>query len=206
MVITFDDGYKNNVTNALPILQKYEIPATIFLASGYIGKNDSFPWLDSVDNNALPDDTLPMNWEEAEELQKAGMEIGSHTSYHKFLPYLEKNEIEGEILKSKELIEDNLSVSPISFALPFSYPVSHRAWPAFKKLLASTLDKNGFTSCCTMLRGHIPNNGDHFFLKRIPIGRFDDLEFFRIKLDGYYSWTRAPQYMYQKFFKKYTIV
>ncbi len=44
VVITFDDGYKDNFTNAYPILKKYNIPATIFLTTGYIGKDELFWW------------------------------------------------------------------------------------------------------------------------------------------------------------------
>jgi peptidoglycan/xylan/chitin deacetylase (PgdA/CDA1 family) len=43
-LITFDDGYHDNLTNALPILKKYNYPAIIFLASGFIGKNKGFYW------------------------------------------------------------------------------------------------------------------------------------------------------------------
>lgn len=43
-LITFDDGYLDNFTNAFPILQKYNLPAIIFLASGYISSNLPFYW------------------------------------------------------------------------------------------------------------------------------------------------------------------
>ena len=44
VVLTFDDGYADNFINALPILEKYKIPATIFVCSCNIGKSDNFWW------------------------------------------------------------------------------------------------------------------------------------------------------------------
>ena len=45
VVITFDDGYKTFLLNAWPVLQKYNLPTTVFVAVDYLGKNKSFPWL-----------------------------------------------------------------------------------------------------------------------------------------------------------------
>lgn len=48
VVITFDDGYKNNYENAFPILQKYNVPAIVFLATDYIA-NDKWLWVDKIE-------------------------------------------------------------------------------------------------------------------------------------------------------------
>jgi peptidoglycan/xylan/chitin deacetylase (PgdA/CDA1 family) len=44
VVITFDDGYADNLINALPVLEKYKIPATMFITSGMVGQDKEFWW------------------------------------------------------------------------------------------------------------------------------------------------------------------
>ncbi|MDO8954862.1 MAG: polysaccharide deacetylase family protein [Gammaproteobacteria bacterium] len=48
LALTFDDGYRNNLTSALPILRKFKAPATIFLCTGNITKQEPF-WFDRLD-------------------------------------------------------------------------------------------------------------------------------------------------------------
>lgn len=203
VVITFDDGYKNTFSNAYPILEKYKMPATVFLAAGYIGSKGLFPWLESFRGSSCFEDLSPMNWEEVIELHNSNIEIGSHTFYHKFLPRINRNEIEEEVLKSQSVIAEKIGTIARSFALPFSFPIKHRSWPTFRKVLLEALEKGGYTSCCTMLRGHITLKSPPFFLKRIPVVKYDNLKSFRAKLLGCYTWTRIPQYIFQALFKKY---
>jgi len=47
MVITFDDGYRDNYLNAFPVLKKYKAPATIFLTSDFID-NEDLIWMDKI--------------------------------------------------------------------------------------------------------------------------------------------------------------
>jgi peptidoglycan/xylan/chitin deacetylase (PgdA/CDA1 family) len=58
VVVTFDDGYANNFYNAKPLLERYRVPATVFVASGYIGQEREF-WWDELDRIFLQPGTLP---------------------------------------------------------------------------------------------------------------------------------------------------
>jgi peptidoglycan/xylan/chitin deacetylase (PgdA/CDA1 family) len=56
--VTFDDGYLDNLTHAKPLLQEFEIPATVFVTTGYIGHDGEF-WWDALEKVFLHTDPLP---------------------------------------------------------------------------------------------------------------------------------------------------
>jgi peptidoglycan/xylan/chitin deacetylase (PgdA/CDA1 family) len=58
VVVTFDDGYADNLYNAKPALERYEIPATVFVTTGYVGRNREF-WWDQLERLLLQPSTLP---------------------------------------------------------------------------------------------------------------------------------------------------
>jgi peptidoglycan/xylan/chitin deacetylase (PgdA/CDA1 family) len=102
--ITFDDGYIDNYKYALPILQKYNVPAMFFINPNIIDlQYESF-----------------MSWKEIIEI--ANMEFiqfGSHGLSHLPLSVLQKKDIEIEISKSKTILENRLKKDIIFFAFPF---------------------------------------------------------------------------------------
>jgi len=202
VAVTFDDGYRDTYTNAFPIMRRYDIPATVFLAASFIGQSGPFPWLELI-HKPYADARYPLNWGQVRELRAAGIEMGSHTFTHCFLPGANKERIFYELSKSQECIKNNLNEDINLFALPYSFPIIHRTWPSFQKELIELLREKSYRCCATMLRGHVTSRDNPFTLNRIPMGIYDDIKLFQAKLRGCYAWSRLPQQIYQSLFKKY---
>jgi len=60
VVITFDDGYADNLIHAKPLLKQYDVPATVFVTTGYIGQRREF-WWDELERLLLQPNTLPQS-------------------------------------------------------------------------------------------------------------------------------------------------
>jgi peptidoglycan/xylan/chitin deacetylase (PgdA/CDA1 family) len=109
VLVTLDDGYKDNYTTAWPILQRYEIPAVLFVATGFV--DAKIPLYAAM----LP----ALSWGEIRELHSSGMiEIGAHTRTHIRLSEVEAEVARRTIVDSKADLEDALGVSVQSFCYP----------------------------------------------------------------------------------------
>ena len=163
VVITIDDGYKATFTLAYPVLKKYNFPATLFLYTDFIEKNN-----------------YSLTWEEIREMTKNNIEIGSHTLSHCNLLRYKENEsydryisrIKKEIFLSKEILESKIG-SKIKF---FAYP--YGVYSPIVKNLVIQADYKGILNANSMNNN---SNADPFSLNRqiIPSPRSLD-SFIRI--------------------------
>jgi peptidoglycan/xylan/chitin deacetylase (PgdA/CDA1 family) len=79
-VITFDDGYADNLHNAKPLLERYDVPATVFVSTGYVKSQREF-WQDELDKIFLQPGRLPDILQLAVDGQSYRWELGAASAY-----------------------------------------------------------------------------------------------------------------------------
>ena len=163
--ISFDDGFMNCLTNALPILKALDCPAAFFIQTNLIGidAGNKFELLMSFSRHAgYPGPVELLNWESCRELLSVGMTIGSHTASHAILLELDEASALEELKGSKAVIERKLGIQCRHFACPWGVPGVH-----FRKnrdpMLAA---KAGYATFLTNTRGLNRPGDDLFSIRR----------------------------------------
>ena len=111
VVLTFDDGYASVADVAWPLLRERGWPAVLYACSGYLSGTGRFPW-DAGDAAPL------LTAAALRDLHADGMEVGSHTVTHRWLPHLDAGEVRAEVTDSKAALEDLLGAPVPSFSYP----------------------------------------------------------------------------------------
>jgi peptidoglycan/xylan/chitin deacetylase (PgdA/CDA1 family) len=114
VLITFDDGYRDNLANAVPILERYGYPAVLFVPIGYLGGRRPLPHDEHLAVRGIVNPTL--DWSELAELERAGVRVESHGIGHRPLADLEVDEAAREITLSKLRLEEALGRPVRAFA------------------------------------------------------------------------------------------
>jgi peptidoglycan/xylan/chitin deacetylase (PgdA/CDA1 family) len=115
VVLTFDDGFADFHTTALPILSQHRLRATLYVTTGYVGGTGR--WLADCDEQ----DRQMIGWSQLREVAAEGVEIGAHSHTHPQLDRLDTTRLAAEIRRPKVLLEDRLGLPVNSFAYPFGY-------------------------------------------------------------------------------------
>lgn len=188
VVLTFDDGYADFYSEAFPILCQHDYTATVFLSTGFIGKEARrFTGKYFSGEPAL-------TWNQVQELSNYGIEFGSHTVTHPQLCELSVPDVERELRYSKSQIEDSVGIAVTQFSYPLAFPRHRRD---FTDALERLLSENGYLAgVCTTI-GTATNRSNPHFLERLPVNSLDDDALLAAKLTGSYNWLRHPQNLYK---------
>ncbi|MHC4870590.1 MAG: glycosyltransferase [Planctomycetota bacterium] len=168
-VVTFDDGYSDMLTDALPVLNEFNAVGTLYLPAKLIESNGMIERYKDDNSSRL------LSWKECAKLADSGWEIGSHSMTHPALPDLSDDQLLYEINESKILIEQQLEVKVNSFAFP-SGKLSRESF--------AVLRESGYTSAVTVWPGSNTSEADRFVLSRTEISGDDTFADFVVKLKG----------------------
>lgn len=158
--ITFDDGYRDDLTVAAPLLLKYRVPATFFVVTGHVDTGRPFPW----DGGAGSRNPV-LTWDEVRELSSLGFDIGAHTVHHVNLGEVGLETARAEVTGSKARIEEILGRETTLFA----YPFGGRAF--IRGEVRALAREAGFHCCCNGFGGKVLSGSDPFSLDRAPMYR-----------------------------------
>jgi peptidoglycan/xylan/chitin deacetylase (PgdA/CDA1 family) len=149
VLVTFDDGFADLATTALPVLERYGIVATAFVISGRIGTRGG-------------GSDAALSWEQLHELRANGIQIGSHGQTHRALDCLPPREAEDEVRSSKRRLEEGLGTEVVSFAYPYGYSSAR---------IRRAVQAAGYSSACAVKNALSHRDDDLFALARVLIER-----------------------------------
>jgi peptidoglycan/xylan/chitin deacetylase (PgdA/CDA1 family) len=165
--ITFDDGYLNNLSNALPSLTKHGFSSTCYALSGLLGKTNVWDLEAGIAQTALMNEAQLRQW------VFAGQEVGSHTRQHIDLTVNDQNKCRLEIALGKNELESIVKTPVQHFCYPYGrYQPEH----------IGMVDALGFVTATTTQRSRCHPEMDMLQLPRVPILRSTSLPVFWLKI------------------------
>lgn len=149
IVITFDDGFADTLEAAAPMLSAYDMPATVYVTSGFVGGRS-------------PGGDRMLSWSGVTELAGLGHEIGAHSVNHPELDTLSPSVVWYEVTHCRVAIEQQLGQPIHTFAYPHGY-----SSPAVRRFVANA----GYRSACSVKNALSPYDDPPFTISRLTVTR-----------------------------------
>jgi peptidoglycan/xylan/chitin deacetylase (PgdA/CDA1 family) len=163
VVLTFDDGCERFQTTAIPILKKYNIPATIYPVCGYLGTVASWPKINNPDLRLISEENL-------KGIALFGIDVGGHTVNHIKLSEVELRIAKSEIVGCKEHLERIIEKKLHSFSYPHG---------SYNNDIVQLVSKSGFECAVTCKADFIYGEEDLFQLPRKYVTYTDTIYSFK---------------------------
>lgn len=170
--ITFDDGYLNNLTNALPVLARHGFSSTCYVVSGLLGQTNIWDEKIGIAQTPLMDKDQLRQW------AAGGQELASHTHRHINLQTSADDESTADIRNGKAALEAITGQA----ADHFCYPYGH-----FEARHVGMAADAGFVTATTTQRSRCQQGTDLMQLPRVPVVRSTSLPVFWLKIATAYE-------------------
>jgi peptidoglycan/xylan/chitin deacetylase (PgdA/CDA1 family) len=175
--VTFDDGFSHTLSRVLPELTSRNIPVTVFVPTGSLGKRPG--WLEPGDKHG--GDELVLNAEQLKEMaQNPLVSIGSHCVTHSPLTDLSEGVAGDEITQSKVTLENILGQAVTSLSFPHG---------AFTERHIEQARLAGYTRVFSIVPIQPRVGSREYVIGRVRVDPADWLSEFQLKVVGAYRWT-----------------
>jgi len=182
VILTFDDGFADFFTDALPVLKRYNFTATLYITTAFMDGTSRWMRRERETTRRM------LNWHQVREIAANGIECGAHTHTHPQLDTLSTRAARNEMARSKRLLEEHLTEAVYSFAYPYGYQTAR---------LRQAAREIGFTSACAVRHAQSSITDDAFRLARLMVHAGTDLNTFAALLsDAHASPLSAARSLY----------
>ncbi|MFQ5994994.1 MAG: polysaccharide deacetylase family protein [Acidiferrobacterales bacterium] len=172
VMLTFDDGYEDNLEKLLPLLDEHDAKAVVFVLGDRTMTNNAWDMAQGEPEARLMNDT------QVRACHTSGrIEIGSHGLLHRRFPKLEAVEVEREVVDSKHVLEDLISDEVVSFAYPYG---------EYGQREVAAVRNAGYRFGIGTSNGPMRMIDDLYRIRRIPIFARTSRAAFWKKTSGYY--------------------
>jgi methionyl-tRNA formyltransferase len=175
LAVSFDDGYLDNFEHAAPILLKHQVPCTFFISTDKISANAPF----DHDLRALGFGLDNMSWAQVQQMQRWGLQFGSHTRSHVNLAEVRDDVAYAELQGSLDDIRTRLGQQDVFIAFPYGRKqhITSERIDMIKSL--------GYGACFSAYGGLNTRAIDRFNIKRIGVNWAFDLPALQARTRGW---------------------
>ncbi len=197
VLITFDDGYADFYSQALPIARQYGIKLNVFVCTGLVEGNNAviYPQIPAharEHQEVFPELWRALNWNEIRQMNAEGVGIGFHGHSHRKLAQMTIEEITLEFEQGLNLYTRETNHQMKHFAFP------HGSFDSYNDERVRFVSSLGMKLQFSTRLSRTPVNTTEALISRIVIHQEDDLEIFKLKLFGAYEWLGVLRHWNQK--------